>query len=80
MRYDWRHNSVICLHNLGTEPREVSISVRVPGEESRILVNLLSEYHSYPEKKVRHRILLEPYGYRWFRVGGPDYLLKRSVA
>jgi maltose alpha-D-glucosyltransferase / alpha-amylase len=80
MRYDWRDNSVICLHNLSAEPREAGISVRVPGEEGRILVNLLSEDHSYPEKKVRHRILLEPYGYRWFRVGGLDYLLKRSVA
>ena len=26
----------------------------------------------------KHRILLEPYGYRWYRVGGLDYLLKRS--
>jgi maltose alpha-D-glucosyltransferase/alpha-amylase len=22
--------------------------------------------------------VLEPYGYRWYRVGGLDYLLKRS--
>jgi len=22
--------------------------------------------------------LLEPYGYRWFRIGGLDYLLKRT--
>ena len=27
----------------------------------------------------RHCMLLEPYGYRWFRVGGLDYLLKRSA-
>ena len=26
----------------------------------------------------KHRLLLEPYGYRWFRVGGLDYILKRS--
>jgi maltose alpha-D-glucosyltransferase/alpha-amylase len=25
-----------------------------------------------------HRVLMEPYGYRWFRVGGLDYLLERS--
>ena len=24
------------------------------------------------------RLLLEAYGYRWYRVGGLDYLLKRS--
>jgi maltose alpha-D-glucosyltransferase/alpha-amylase len=78
MRYDWRDNSVICVHNLMAEPQEVRFSVRVPDEESRTLVNLLSEDHSYPGKGGRHCILLEPYGYRWFRVGGLDYLLKRA--
>ena len=78
MRYDWRDNSVICIHNLGEEPTEITFTVRVPNDESRVLVNLLSEDHSYPEKKARHRVLLEPYGYRWFRVGGLDYLLRRS--
>jgi maltose alpha-D-glucosyltransferase/alpha-amylase len=27
---------------------------------------------------ARHHLLLEVYGYRWYRVGGLDYLLKRS--
>jgi maltose alpha-D-glucosyltransferase/alpha-amylase len=27
----------------------------------------------------KHCLLLEPYGYRWFRVGGLDYILKRSM-
>lgn len=79
MRYDWRHNAVICVHNLSPVPQEVRFTVRVPGEESRTLVNLLSEDHSYAEKNGRHCILLEPYGYRWFRVGGLDYLLKRTA-
>ena len=78
MRYDWRNNSVVCLHNLSGEPKEVRFTVRAEGEDSSVLVNLLSEDHSYPEKKGKHRILLEPYGYRWFRIGGLDYLLKRS--
>ena len=26
----------------------------------------------------KHHLLLEAYGYRWYRVGGLDYLLKRS--
>jgi len=29
-------------------------------------------------KRDRHTLLLEAYGYRWYRVGGLDYLLKRS--
>ena len=79
MRYDWRDNAVICVHNLSAEPEEVRFSVRAPEEESRTLVNILSEDHSYPGKGGRHCILLEPYGYRWFRLGGLDYLLKRSA-
>jgi len=78
IRYDWRNNSVLCVHNLSPEPREVRFSLNGQADESCILVNLLSEDHSHPEDDARHCILLEPYGYRWFRVGGLDYLLKRS--
>ena len=78
MRYAWRNNSVLCVHNLGSEPQEVYLSLQAD-EADCVLVNLLSEDHSYPEKKGRHRISLEPYGYRWFRIGGLDYLLKRSA-
>jgi maltose alpha-D-glucosyltransferase/alpha-amylase len=38
----------------------------------------LSEDHSRADKKGKHRLLMEPYGYRWYRVGGLDYLLRRS--
>jgi maltose alpha-D-glucosyltransferase/alpha-amylase len=78
MRYDWRNNSVLFLHNLSADPQEVRLSVAGKGEDSGTLVNLLSEDHSFSEKNGKHCILLEPYGYRWFRVGGLDYLLRRS--
>jgi maltose alpha-D-glucosyltransferase/alpha-amylase len=78
LRYDWRNNSVLCVHNLSPEPREVRFTLNGQGEEPCVLVNLLSEDHSHPEDGTRHCILVEPYGYRWFRVGGLDYLLKRS--
>jgi maltose alpha-D-glucosyltransferase/alpha-amylase len=41
-------------------------------------VNLLSNDHSLRDASGKHSMLLEPYGYRWFRIGGLDYLLKRS--
>ena len=78
MRYDWRNNSVLFLHNLSAEPQEVRLSIARKAEDPAILVNLLSEDHSYPAKAGKHCILLEPYGYRWFRVGGLDYLLRRT--
>jgi maltose alpha-D-glucosyltransferase/alpha-amylase len=37
----------------------------------------LSEDHSSRLPNGKHRVCLEPYGYRWYRVGGLDYLLKR---
>jgi maltose alpha-D-glucosyltransferase/alpha-amylase len=78
MRYDWRNNSVLFVHNLGETPREISFAVGLPSEVSKLLVNLLSENHSRANKRGQHTLVLEPYGYRWYRVGGLDYLLKRS--
>jgi maltose alpha-D-glucosyltransferase/alpha-amylase len=79
MRYYWRNNSVLCVHNLSAEPREVRLKLVADDEAGCELVNLLSDEHSQPEKGGSHRILLEPYGYRWYRVCGLDYLLKRST-
>jgi maltose alpha-D-glucosyltransferase/alpha-amylase len=77
MRYDWRNNSVIVMHNLHEEPREVSVDVGL-GEQGQRLINLLGEEHSEADESGKHRVVLEGYGYRWYRVGGLDYLLKRS--
>jgi maltose alpha-D-glucosyltransferase / alpha-amylase len=80
MRYEWRDNSVILVHNLSPLPREVSFSVGTSQEQACSLINLLSDDHSQPIDGNRHQMLLEPYGYRWYRVCGLDYLLKRSPA
>src|SRR5436190_5784034 len=77
MRYDWRNNSVVFLHNLHDEPREVVLDVGLE-DQGKMLVNLLAEDHSKGEESGKHRIVLEGYGYRWYRVGGLDYLLRRS--
>jgi maltose alpha-D-glucosyltransferase/alpha-amylase len=78
MRYEWRNNSVVLVHNLGSLPREVRFAVSTGEGEACTLVNLLSDDHSQPEDGDQHRVLLEPYGYRWYRACGLDYLLKRS--
>jgi len=76
LRYDWRNNSVVVVHNLSALPIEVSLVVGV--QDSDCLVNLLAKDNSTADASGKHRILLEPYGYRWFRVGGLDYILKRT--
>ena len=80
IRYDWRNNAVLCVHNLSPLPREVEIKPGAEGSHDSLLVNLLSEDHSTPRVGGKHCILLEPYGYRWFRVGGLDYLMRRAEA
>ncbi len=76
VRYEWRNNSVLFVHNFSAVPTEVTFaaSAKLDGQ----LVNLLSDEHSTRDTSGKHTVLLEPYGYRWFRIGGLDYLLKRS--
>jgi maltose alpha-D-glucosyltransferase / alpha-amylase len=78
LRYDWRNNSVLFLHNLHEQAREIVVDPGVPGEHGKLLVNLLAEDHSRANESGKHRIMLEGYGYRWYRVGGLDYLLRRT--
>jgi maltose alpha-D-glucosyltransferase/alpha-amylase len=76
LRYDWRNNAVLCLHNLVAEPREVSFATGLDGD-GRNLIDLLTGQRSLADDDGRHCVLLEGYGYRWYRVGGLDYLLRR---
>jgi maltose alpha-D-glucosyltransferase/alpha-amylase len=78
VRYDWRNNSVLFVHNLSATPREIAFDVGVEGEDGAALINLLSEDHSHARAGGKHHLVLEAYAYRWYRVGGLDYLLKRS--
>jgi maltose alpha-D-glucosyltransferase/alpha-amylase len=80
MRYDWRNNSVLFVHNLDAKPHEIAFSVGLEGEpqHGNLLVNLLSEDHSRAGDDGKHHMVVEAYGYRWYRVGGLDYLLRRS--
>src|SRR5881392_2282421 len=78
LRYDWRNNSALFLHNLHEQPREILLDPGVNRAEGKSLVNLLAEDHSKANESGKHRIVLEGYGYRWYRVGGLDYLLRRT--
>src|SRR5258706_3919367 len=50
IRYDWRNNSVLFVHNLDEKPREISFAVGLPGEASKLLVNLTTAHHSPPNE------------------------------
>lgn len=78
LRYDWRNNAVVFIHNLSGSPREISFTTGGGRSPHELLVNLLSGDHSRANIAGKHTVLMEPYGYRWYRLGGLDYLLNRS--
>jgi maltose alpha-D-glucosyltransferase/alpha-amylase len=74
MRYDWRGNSLVTVHNFDTRPHELSIRVGVEGGER--LVSLLAEEESAADEKGVHRLVIDAFGYNWYRVGGLNYALR----
>ena len=67
LRYEWNGKTLTTLHNFTNEVR----IVRIGGETT--MVDLLARRDSTAGSRGRHRIELEPYGYRWFRGGGIDH-------
>jgi maltose alpha-D-glucosyltransferase/alpha-amylase len=61
MRYDWRNNSVLFVHNFDSKPREIAFSVGLKGEDAEhgnLLINLLAEDHSRADDRGRHRLII----------------------
>ncbi|MBV9503119.1 MAG: alpha-glucosidase C-terminal domain-containing protein [Acidobacteriaceae bacterium] len=77
IRYDWRGNSVVVVHNLSANPCEIRLNTGLQKERFQ-LANILSADHSVADESGTHCVLLEPYGYRWYRAGGLSYVLNRT--
>lgn len=77
MRYDWRDNALVILHNFHDRPVEITFDVGLK-DVGRNLIDIADSSDSTADEKGKHHIVIEPYGYRWYRAGGLDYLLKRS--
>ena len=52
IRYDWRNNSVLFVHNLDGTPREIAFATGITGDEGKLLVNLLAEDHSHADART----------------------------
>jgi maltose alpha-D-glucosyltransferase/alpha-amylase len=75
IRYDWRGTSLLTLHNFADKKVRAALDVPVPRGD--LLVDVFDSKHS-EGASGRHEIDLDPYGWRWFRVGSPDNALYRS--
>jgi maltose alpha-D-glucosyltransferase/alpha-amylase len=74
--YSMRGNRVVTLHNFSHQPQEVRL--RLDGSDADRLANLLGHEPSRSAADGAHHITLESHGYRWYRVGTPNYALDRS--
>jgi maltose alpha-D-glucosyltransferase/alpha-amylase len=78
IEYAWRGTSLVCLHNLAGHPVEVSL--RPSTDERGILANVITDEISTAGRDGVHRIDLDAYDYRWYRVGGLEYAIEREAA
>jgi maltose alpha-D-glucosyltransferase/alpha-amylase len=76
LRYEWKGNALIVLHNFTAKPKEARF--RLSRKDEDILTNLRQNEESHAGEDGRHRIALEAYGYRWYRIGALDHLLHRQ--
>jgi maltose alpha-D-glucosyltransferase/alpha-amylase len=77
IHYEWRNNSLVTLHNFHEKP--CTVSLQIGGKEAVTLTNLLPGEPSRAMPNGKHKIALEGYGYRWYRVGGLGHILKRKT-
>ena len=76
MCYSWNGHSLLIFHNFSEKPLEVVLDNRKVKEER--LIDLMKNVESVADEKGKHTIILEAYGYRWFRAGEIDRPLQRN--
>jgi maltose alpha-D-glucosyltransferase/alpha-amylase len=75
VQYNWNNNSLITLHNFHERPVSITFDLGSPGQR---LMNLIAGEHSQADSDGTHNIVLEGFGYRWYRVGSLSHILKRQ--
>ena len=76
LRCDWRGTSLVTLHNFDHRAHTVKLKVGCPND--RMLYEIFDNRHSRALNDGTHRVALEGYAWRWFRVGSGDNTLSRS--
>jgi maltose alpha-D-glucosyltransferase/alpha-amylase len=76
IRFDWRHTSLVTLHNFS--PTSQRVRFTVGGSSGGTLVDVFDGRRSRAQNDGAHRITLDAFGWRWLRVGAADTTLDRS--
>jgi maltose alpha-D-glucosyltransferase / alpha-amylase len=77
MRYDWNERATIAIHNFNDHPSVVTL--RLEHADGKVLVNLLSQSETDANESGQHIIEMEPYGYKWLRVGGLEKPITKTT-
>jgi len=74
MCYSWKGSSLLIFHNFKEHPHEILLTAKQIGYEK--LTDLMKNEEIINNEKDIYSIVLEAYGYRWFRTGNIDRLLR----
>jgi maltose alpha-D-glucosyltransferase/alpha-amylase len=74
--YSWRGRRVLVLHNFSAQAVEIRFAVA--GDGGHLFADILGINDSHQHSDGKHHIMLPEYGYRWYRVGGLNYALRRD--
>jgi maltose alpha-D-glucosyltransferase / alpha-amylase len=58
----------VFVHNLSDRRIECRLNVAEDGEEPRAMICLQSDERSDPDDKGNHHLVMEPYGFNWYRL------------
>jgi maltose alpha-D-glucosyltransferase / alpha-amylase len=76
LAFEWRGNTVLTAHNFAERPHELRLRAADLGADR--LANLLQEEQLHADEDGIIHVRLDGLGYRWFRLGGLDYAVRRA--
>jgi maltose alpha-D-glucosyltransferase/alpha-amylase len=76
VHYEWHGTGLVTLHNFSDNRRRVTL--KIPGPHGDYLAEIFDGRHSRGQNDGAHRITLDPYAWRWYRVGAADTTLQRA--
>jgi maltose alpha-D-glucosyltransferase / alpha-amylase len=78
MHYSWQGSSLVTLHNFDEKAHEIILDLKQ--EKETKLIDLMAIQESEADEDGKHHIMLDAYGYRWFRAGDLSHLLHKEKA
>jgi maltose alpha-D-glucosyltransferase/alpha-amylase len=77
LRYRWRNTTLAIVHNFSDREQTAQFDVETP--DGGVLCDIFDDDHSRANAAGRHDVRLQPYGHKWFRVGGSDTVPRRAT-